>query len=313
MPKTWRTSLYLKLPRLVRFPVFRTLDEIENWWPLILTLLILSVGSALVLGLQLIEHSSARWALSALLQAGATLAGILFVALGLLWTRTSQVREKLARLQPLYVNIIDPTSEASNSIKDMLVYSIKDEAFLSTPYKKHILRECCWRFAVLRNASALYHGLYRSSGELLDEAVNLGIAIHKYTEEQIRGVSSSLSSDANLFFKYLIELDVSISLIRNDLKLRDEGLKHIDEMMYKARIIDEVAENMSKINFFRELSGNKLKAISFMWLLCLSVGLLMLVALDSIPVSLVMIPMILGIAAIGVTLSVILQSISSIE
>jgi len=84
-------------------------------------------------------------------------------------------------------------------------------------------------------------------------------------------------------------------------------------MMYKARIIDEVAENMSKINFFRELSGNKLKAISFMWLLCLSVGLLMLVALDSIPVSLVMIPMILGIAAIGVTLSVILQSISSIE
>lgn len=316
MPKTWGTKLYLKLPRPVRLPIIRILGETRNWWPLILTCIVLAVGSSLVLGFQLIELGSARWALGVLIESGATLAGILFVALGLLWTQTNQVREKLMGLLSLYVNIFHPTSEASNAIKNMFVNSVQDNAFKSNPYKMYILRECCWRFAVLRHASALYNGFYRSAREVSEEAVELGIAVHKYTEDQIGGIASALSTDASLFFKYLIELDISISSIRSDLESKDAdygGLKYVDEMMYKAIHIDEVGASMSKINFFKKLSGGNLKAISFMWLLCISVGLLMLAALDNISPSLIMIPMVLGIAAIGVTLSVILQSFSSIE
>ena len=89
------------------------------------------------------------------------------------------------------------------------------------------------------------------------------------------------------------------------------------ESMHRAQREERVGMSLQRIQFFRYFGGKSLKAISLMWLICLTSGLLMLVALDRIPENsvpyLVSIPIAIGVMALGTTLSLGLRAMRSRE
>ena len=82
-------------------------------------------------------------------------------------------------------------------------------------------------------------------------------------------------------------------------------------------MVDRVGTSLQRIQLFRYFGGKGLKAISLMWLICLTSGLLMLVALDRIPENsvpyLVSIPIAIGVMALWTTLSLGLRAMRSRE
>jgi hypothetical protein len=289
---------------------------LRDWWLVILTCFMLAAGLGGVLGFQLIELESARWALSALVQGGGALLGIFFVALGLLWGQANREEERLKELQPSYMDVLAPQSKALLAVRQALINAANDSAFQSSEERMNSLRDCYWRLAALSYASVLYRGGTLLPDELLPHASDFDLSVDDETERRLRTTAFELSFDESGFFRYLLDLGNRLSLLRRYLSLAGEQELFADSMR-RAQREDRVGISLQRIQFFRYFGGNSLKAISVMWLICLTFGLLMLVALDRIPEHslpyLVSIPIAIGVMAIGITLSLGLRALRSRE
>ncbi len=289
---------------------------LKDWWLVILSFCLLAAGLGVVLGFQLIDPESARWALSALVPSGGALLGIFFVALGLLWGQANREEERLKELQPSYMDLLAPQSTALLSLRQALIDAANDHAFQSSEDRMNSLRDCYWRLAVLSYASILYRGGTVLPDELLPQATDFGLSVTDETERTLRTTAFALSFDETRFFRYLLDFGNRLSVLRRHLRLADEQELFAEEMR-RAQREERVGMSLQRIQFFRYFGGKGLKAISLMWLICLTSGLLMLVALDGIPENsvpyLVSIPIAIGVMALGTTLALGLRAMRSRE
>jgi hypothetical protein len=152
--------------------------------------------------------------------------------------------------------------------------------------------------------------------ELLPHATDFGLRVTDETERTLRTTAFALSFDETRFFRYLLDFGNRLSVLRRHLRLADEPELFAEEMR-RAQREERVGMSLQRIQFFRYFGGKGLKAISVMWLICLTSGLLMLVALDRIPEDsvpyLVSIPIAIGVMALGTTLSLGLRAMRSRE
>lgn len=287
---------------------------LKDWWLIVVTFFMLAAGLGVVLGFQLIGLESARWALSTLVQAGGALLGIFFVALGLLWGQANREEERLKELQPSYMDLLAPQSTVLLSVRQALVDAANDNAFQSSEDRMNSLRDCYWRLAALSYASILYRGGTVLPDELLPHATDFGLSVNDEAERALRTTAFELSFDETGFFRYLLDFGNRLSVLRRHLKLVGEQ-ELFAESMRRAQREDRVGTSLQRIQFFRYFGGKGLTAISLMWLICLTFGLLMLVALDRIPENslpyLVSIPIAIGVMAVGITLSLGLRALRS--
>lgn len=307
----WKTLLPSKQPpsMKIRLMVLRMVlqEWFSYWWLLVLSLILLAIGLTLVLVFQLIGLESARWTLSALVQAGAALLGIFFVALSLLWHQATQEHQKLKGLMDDYIKTFGLNTAAVGDLLRTLSEISKGDVFQSAKDLREKVTDCFSRIVVLQHADSLYSGRAESLERLISQAPIEGLVLSEEAKKEIRRTALAISIDEVRFFKYLLDFDNKLSSLARELKLPDKGSYHLSEALHRARRVDQVGVSLYRIRFFKDLSGAGLKVVSFMWLLCLTIGLLVLVSLDSIPASLlpilVLTPIAIGVIAIGTTLS----------
>ena len=320
----WRFALFSKeiKTRKSHLELLRFLlrDWFSHWWLLVLSLILLAIGLGLVLHFELIGLESARWTLSALVQAGAALIGIFFVALSLLWHQATQEREKLKGLMDNYILTFGSNTAAVADFISTLSEVVKGDVFKSTGSVREKVADCFTRIVVLQYAASMYAGKEGSLEKLIEQVpveeliervpvqeLRLSKWDIEFTKWRIKGTASDISRDEVLFFEYLLGFDGILSLLARELKLANKGSFHLSEALHRARSVDQVGMSSYKVRFFKAFSGAVLKAVSLMWLLSLITGLFVLVSLDSIPASLltpfVLTPISIGVIAIGTTLS----------
>lgn len=299
-----------------------------DWWLLVVSLALLAIGLGLVLYFELIGLESARWALSALVQAGAALIGIFFVALSILWQQATQERVKLRGLMDDYISTFSSDTVAVADLLKTLSEVVKGDVFRSSERVRKWVADCFTRIVVLQYAASLYAGKEGSLEELIEkvpvEELTERAPVQElrfskwdigFTEWRIKDKASDISRDETLFFDYLLAFDTVLSLLARELKLKHKGSFFISETLHRARSIDHVGTSTYKIRFFKAFSGASLKAIASMWLLSLVTGLFVLVAIDSIPANLLtpfaLTPISIGVVAIGTTLSLGFSAVRS--
>ena len=284
----------------------------SSWWLLLVVLPLLAVGLVLIQRFELIGLESARWTLSALVQAGAALIGILFVAIGLLWNQAHQEREKLKGLVEEYMRRFAPNTTAVIDLHRTLSEVYGEASSESSELAKmHSLLDVFKKLMVLVYAASRHLDMKVPSQKL-------------FVGSPIEAISSSdrmeldavlLDGDEFRFFSYLMQFDEQLSSLAYDLKLKNKGSPDMAETLRTARKIDRVDMSLYRLRFFRTFTGGGLKIISCMWLLCLTAGLLILVSIDRIPPNLlsglVATPVAIGIIAVGITLSLGLRAIRS--
>jgi hypothetical protein len=323
MPATlWKTLLSFKRPPgiRVRLMVLRMAlwESFAGWWLLLLSLILLAIGLGLILRFDLIGLESARWTLSALVQAGAALIGIFFVALGLLWTQANREEEKLKGFMPKYMERISPSkTPVLDSLQGVLRESARATTIEASENKKKSLRDCFLGLVILRHASSLYYSEDAEIEDSLTYATDLGLTVTEQQKGILNAKADLLRLDATKFFTYLFQFDNELSLLRRDLKPVQHTMQPFANVMTEARKVDQLGVSLYKLRFFGYFSRKGLIAVSSMWLLCLVIGLLMLVALDRIPDSMlpyfVSVPIGIGVMAIGTTLSLGLRAMRSTD
>jgi len=318
----WKTSLNQRSPHL-KFDVALLLfkikiyleDWFQEWWLLFLSLLLLVIGFALTLGFQLINVESARWTLSALIQAGAALMGIFFVALSLLWNRAIQERERLRDLKSHYILTFASNTVAIIDLQNTLLKITTEDAFKSSREITEMVRDCWSRFMVLRLAESYYSDKKAYRHEVLSQLSHGSIGLSDRMQKEIIGRAAVIAYDEIHFFQYLLDFDEKLSSMASKLKLKDKGSYHLSEILNRARKHDQVGVSLYRIRIFRVFSGKRLKVTLSMWLLCVIVGILTLVSIDSIPGNLLpyftCLTIAIGVIAIGITLSLGFQVMRS--
>lgn len=285
----------------------------NDWWLLVLSVLLLSIGLWIVLGFQLVSVESARWTLSALVQAGAALMGIFYVALGLLWNQANQETDRLLNLVPEYMRQISPSQTTNvHSFIDFLgqLSGLTDTQDHSV---KMVLRECCIRLLALRGVALRYLNETTTISLRKDIRDSLGIDLNDEEEERIERDEFRISVDTAAFFSYLGRLEQNVDSLRrvgvlqwgDFVKMRNSGF--YAKILHKARTFDRVYVSLWKLRFINNFKGKGIVIISALWLTCLTLGLLTSFALDRIPTNLLpyvsSVPLVIGVIAIGTTLS----------
>lgn len=285
----------------------------NDWWLLVLSVLLLSIGLWIVLGFQLVSVESARWTLSALVQAGAALMGIFYVALGLLWNQANQETDRLLNLVPEYMRQISPCHTTDvHSFIDFLgqLSGLTDTQDHSV---KMVLRECGIRLLVLEEVALRYLNETTTRSLRKDIRDSLGIDLNDEEEKRIERDKFRISVDTAAFFSYLGGLEQNVDSLRrvgvlqwgDFLKMRDSSF--YTEILHKARTFDRVYVSLWKLRFINNFKGKGIVIISALWLTCLTLGLLTSFALDKIPTNLLpyvsSVPLAIGVIAIGTTLS----------
>lgn len=285
----------------------------NDWWLLVLSLVLLSLGLWLALDFWLVSIESARWTMSALVQAGAALMGIFYVALGLLWTQANQETERLQELVPEYMRQISPSQTTNvHSFVDFLgqLSGLADTQDYSV---KMILRECCIRLLALRGVALRYLNETTTRSLRKDIRDSLGIDLKDEEEKRIERDEFRIGVDTSAFFSYLGRLEQNVDSLRrvgvlqwSDFeKMRNSGF--YAKILHKARTFDRVYVSLWKLRFINYFKGRGIVIISALWLTCLTLGLLTLFTLDGIPHKLVpyisSVPLAIGVIAVGTTLS----------
>lgn len=305
-----------RVSKRVRFEVgVDVLRELfSDWWLLILSLVLVAISLPLVLGFRLIEPESARWTLSALVQAGAALIGIFFVALSLLWNQATREREKLRGLMEFYMGVFSKEAEADKEIRGTLSELSRSRDCADDI--RGMIVDCSKRLVVLEYARTLYsYSTSVTPHELLLQANTYGLPINKKMENEVRNKATQLSYSEIAFFNYLLLFGDKLSELSRELQLESRGSRHLSEALWRARRVDTVGMSLNRINFFNRFVGKGLKIVSLMWLLCLTIGLLLLVSLDRIPnhilPCLTSATVAIGVAALGMTLSLVFRAVRS--
>jgi hypothetical protein len=299
----------------------RIRDWLSDWWLLLVAFVLLAVGLGLIQRFELIGFESARWTLSALVQAGAALIGILFVALGLLWNQANQEREKLRGLMEGYVGSFAPNTVAVIDLHRTLCEAyrttISDTSDFSQYYeraKMQLLKDTIENLIVLVYTAAHYLDVKVPLKEFL-----IGSHLEAFPTEEMEKYYSSnavkLCTNEFRFFAHLMQFDDKLSLLADYAKLKNKGSPDMAEVLRRARSVDRVGDSIYRLRFFQAFTGRGLKAISCMWLLCIAIGILILLSIDRIPPNLLSglaaIPIAVGIIAVGITLSLGLRAIRS--
>lgn len=298
-----------RVSKRVRFEVgVDVLRELfSDWWLLILSLVLVAISLPLVLGFRLIEPESARWTLSALVQAGAALIGIFFVALSLLWNQATREREKLRGLMEFYMGEFWEEAQADMEIRRTLSELSKDRSDRSSKDIREKVVDCSQRLVVLEYARTLYSTGGLTLDQLLIRAHTYGLLIDEGLKDKLNHKAIQLSLSEIAFFKYLLDFDDKLSVLASELKLESKGSPFLSQALWRARRVDTVGVSLSRIYFFNSFVGNGLKVVSLMWLLCLTIGLFLLVSLDRIPnhilPCLTSATVAIGVVALGTTLS----------
>ena len=275
-----------------------------HWWLLLVAFVLLAVGLGLVLRFELMGFESARWTLSALVQGGAALIGILFVAIGLLWNQANQEREKLRRLMEDYMPHFAPDTTAVIDLRNTLceVYktgfpTFPDFSQYSERRKMELLKDVFTRLTELVFAASLYLDVNVPSHKFFVGSPEEGLWCEDL-EDNYKRRAAWLHADEFPFFAHLMEFDNQLSLLADDMNLKNR-----------------VGASVYRLRFFQAFTGRGLKVISCMWLLCITTGILILVSIDKIPPAslfyLVALPVAIGIVAVGITLSLGLRAIRS--
>lgn len=285
----------------------------QEWWLLFLSLLLLVIGFGLIFRFQLIDVESARWTLSALVQAGAALIGIFFVALSLLWNRAIQERERLRNLMLDYISAFASNTCAVSDLDNTLSRVTKEDTFKSSKDIIEMVRDCWSRLIVLQLAESYFSGKDTYRQEILKRLVSIGFSDKMQKEIYIR--SHTIGYDEMRFFQYLLEFDERLTLLASKLSLDDKGSYHLSETLHRARKHDQVGASLYRIRIFTVFSGKRLKVTLSTWLLCIIIGILTLVSIDRIPVNLLpyftCLTIAIGVVAVGITMSLGFQVMRS--
>ena len=285
----------------------------NDWWLLVLSAILLGLGLWIALDFRLVSIESARWTLSALVQAGAALMGIFYVAMGLLWTQANQETERLLELVPDYMRQISPLQTQNVLSFINFLSQLSGLADTQDHSVKMLLRECCIRLLVLRGVSLRYLNETTPSSPRKDIRDKLGIDLNDEEEKRIERDEFRITVDTAAFFSYLGRLEQTVDALRikgvfqwgDFVKMRNSGF--YTRILHKARTFDRVYVSLWKLRFINEFKGKGIIIISALWLTCLTLGLLTLFTLDRIPTSLFpyisSVPLALGVIAIGTTLS----------
>ncbi len=289
-------------------------DWFNNWWLLVLSIILLTLGLGLILGFQLVSLESTRWTMSALVQAGAALMGIFYVALGLLWNQANQESDRLLNLIPEYMIKICPSQ--GTTIKSFILVLAQGVGNIDTQKQevKEILRNCCVRLLALSGAALKYLNEVTTGNLRKEIGDSLGIDLTDEEEERIEHANFRISIDATAFFRYLEGLETDIGSLKRlgAFKLWSDVLKinqcvFYTQVLHKARRYDRVYVSLWKLRFINYFKGKGIVIISTLWLACLALGLFTLFALDKIPINLLpyiaSLPLAIGVIAIGTTLT----------
>lgn len=299
----------------IRFEVLGDIlrEWLNDWWLLVLSIVLLGLGLWLALNFSLVSIESARWTMSALVQAGAALMGIFYVALGLLWAQANQETERLLALVPEYMRQISPSQTTNvHSFIDLLS-QLSGLADTQDHSVKIILRECCIRLLALRGVALRYLNEITTRSLRKHIRDNLGIDLNDEEEKRIERDEFRISVDTAAFFSYLGRLEQNVDSLRRAgvlqwgdfVKMRNSGF--YAKILHKARAFDRVYVSLWKLRFINYFKGRGIIIISVLWLTCLTLGLLTLFTLDRIPTRLLpyisSVPLAIGVIAIGTTLS----------
>jgi hypothetical protein len=204
-------------------------DWLSNWWLLLVALVLLTVGLGLVLRFELAGLESARWTLSALVQAGAALIGILFVALGLLWNQANQEQEKLKGLVGGYMPAFAPNTTAvidlHRTLSEAYEAAFSDSSDFSQYYeraKMQLLKDTFDSLFVLIYVASHYLDMKAPSKKLF-----AGSPVQAFSTEEMEKHYSSkavpLCADQFRFFTHLMQFDEQLSSLASHLKLKNKG------------------------------------------------------------------------------------------
>jgi|GEM_PF-6260231 len=291
-----------------------------NWWLLILSLILLALGLYFIFTFQLVGIESARWALSALVQAGAALVGIFYVAMGILWNQANQETERLLSLIPSYMERLSPSGANVRSFINLLAQSVGS---ITTQEQKvqEALRTCCIRLLALSSAALRY--LNETTTGNLRQFIgdSLGIDFTDEEEKRIERDNFRISLDATAFFSYLARLEECIDTVKRfgvlDIRHFQEinSSRFYHNVLHRARRLDRAYVSLWKLRFIDYFRGKGIMIISALWLICLTTGLMTLFALDGIPADILpyiaSIPLAIGVIAMGFTLSLGFRAMSS--
>ncbi len=285
----------------------------RNWWLLILSLVLLAIGLGLVLGFNLVGLESVRWTLSALVQAGAAIMGIFFVALGLLWNQANQENERLRGLVPYYMTSISPSqTKHTKEFIDLLETSVGsvvltgDRAKRIKETNKKTFTKCCFSLITLSKTALMY--LNEQATENLEDYGSVyDINFSDEEKHRMNNQANQLSDNAVEFFDYLYNLETQINALIYDARQEVNNSIFYSQILHKARKRDRAYESLRQLRFVNYFRRKGIIIISAMWLTCISIGLMILFAVDKIAGNLLpylaSVPLAIGVAAIGVTLS----------
>jgi len=308
---TWLVARVLISIIVGRSP--RRYEWFRNWWLLILSLVLLAIGLGLVLGFNLAGLESVRWTLSALVQAGAAIMGIFFVALGLLWNQANQENERLRDLIPNYMNIISPS--VTHHTKDFidiigisagLIGIAGDSAERFKKENKKTFAECIFSLITLSKAALTYFNK-QATEKLENDGLVYDINFSDEEKRRMNNQANRLSDNAVEFFDYLYHLETQINVLKHYARQEVDNSAFYSEILHKARKRDRAYESLWQLRFVNYFRRKGIIIISAMWLTCISIGLMILFAVDKIAGNLLpylaSVPLAIGVAAIGVTLS----------
>ena len=288
-------------------------DWLIDWWLLVLSLVLLALGLGLILGFQLVSVESTRWTMSALVQAGAALIGIFYVALGLLWNQANQEKEKLIKVLPAYMEKISPSQGTTlKSFIQILAKSIGDIGSQERTIQWRI-KECCLLLVALSESALSF--LKESTTRSLQEDIKdtIGIEFSDLEEEQITKESLRIRLNDISFFSTLNGVYWYVDNIIRAAKINWTDMLAIEnsvfykDVLLRASRIDRASDSLWKLSFINYFKGKGIVIISTLWLTCLALGLFTLFALDKIPINLLpylaSLPLAIGVIAIGTTLT----------
>ncbi len=295
-----------------------------NWWLLVFSIVLLGLGLWLAWGFQLVSIESARWTLSALIQAGAALIGIFYVALGLLWTQANQEAERLRILRGDYMDEISPSRGTNlGSFISLLVESARTVK-TQNQEARNKLRDCFIRLIALSDVEIQYQNVSAIESPTVSFrkmiGLHTGIIFTKEEDSRIQSDRIRISIDTMAFFRYLESLESDVdSAIRLNAFEMSAGYKirkseFYTNVLHKARRQDRIYISLWKLRFINYFKGKGIVIISALWLTCLVLGLFTLFALDKIPINILpyiaSLPLAIGVIAIGTTLAFGFQAMS---
>jgi len=268
---------------------------------------------------QPLSYETARWTLSALVQSAAAIVAVLFAVLALLWNQSNQEQEKIRAVQPKYSKLLLKTSTQVGEIHKVLLEISKNEKVRGNAINCLVSLIHIQRLSSFLNSREMPipDELISSDKHQYDD--NTVKEVLNRVADEIASMKPKAFPDEFDFYQRLQQFEyhlMKVCVVAQELNVNKRQVQFAEAFLSslsRAFTEDRVDIGISRIRFFKSFTGKPLSLIVSLWLLCIISGIFILLSLsglqDYVLLPLTLLPISLGVIALGITLNIALNSI----